>query len=89
MSKVFLWQGYSIYFWSHENGEPIHVHISKRSVQNATKIWILRNGEVRVANNNSRIPEVTLRKLCNRISRAHRQIVGKWTETFKGVTFIA
>ncbi|MDD7740505.1 MAG: DUF4160 domain-containing protein [Fusicatenibacter sp.] len=21
--------GYTVYFWSNENGEPIHVHVSK------------------------------------------------------------
>ncbi|MBR0350554.1 MAG: DUF4160 domain-containing protein [Clostridia bacterium] len=30
-----------MYFWSNENEEPIHVHISKGiPVSNSTKIWL-------------------------------------------------
>lgn len=30
--------GYIVYFWSNEEGEPIHVHVSKgRPTPNATK----------------------------------------------------
>ncbi len=29
MPKLFMVSGYTVYFWSNENGEPIHVHIAK------------------------------------------------------------
>lgn len=29
MPRLFTVSGYIVYFWSNENGEPIHVHISK------------------------------------------------------------
>ena len=44
MPKALLdFMGYCIYFWSNENNEPIHVHISKGvQTENATKFWITR-----------------------------------------------
>lgn len=37
---VFEQYGYKVYFWSNENNEPIHVHISKGKPQgNSTKGW--------------------------------------------------
>lgn len=45
MPSIFESYGYKIYFWSNENDEPIHVHISKGSlVANSTKIWLTRTG---------------------------------------------
>ena len=33
--------GYTIYFWSGDAGEPVHVHVCKgRPTENATKIWV-------------------------------------------------
>lgn len=29
LPKLFMVSGYTVYFWSNENGEPIHVHVSK------------------------------------------------------------
>lgn len=29
MPNIFSTLGYHIYFWSNENNEPIHVHVSK------------------------------------------------------------
>ena len=41
---------------SNENGEPIHVHVSKgRPTPNATKIWLTRTGGCIVASNGSQI----------------------------------
>ena len=56
--------GYKIYFWSNENCEPIHVHISKGNPSgNSTKIWLTKSGGCIVANNNSNIPDKDLRKI--------------------------
>ena len=39
LPKLFMVSGYTVYFWSNENGEPIHVHVSKgKPTQNGTKI---------------------------------------------------
>jgi 2,4-dienoyl-CoA reductase-like NADH-dependent reductase (Old Yellow Enzyme family) len=46
-----------VYFWSNENYEPIHVHVSKgKPFQNATKIWLTRDGGCILASNGSNIP---------------------------------
>ena len=38
MPKLFMVSGYTVYFWSNENDEPIHVHVSKgKPTPNATK----------------------------------------------------
>ena len=45
MPNLFTILGYKVYFWSNENDEPIHVHISKGiPSKNAAKIWLTRNG---------------------------------------------
>jgi len=44
--------GYKIYFWSNENHEPIHVHISKgKPTGNSTKVWITKQWLCMIANN--------------------------------------
>ena len=61
MPKLFTVSGYNVFFWSNEQGEPIHVHVSKgRPAPNATKIWLTRTGGCIVANNGSKIPEKEL-----------------------------
>lgn len=56
MPKLFTVSGYIVYFWSNEEGEPIHVHVSKgRPTPNATKIWLTRTGGCIVASNGSQI----------------------------------
>lgn len=38
LPKLFIVSGYIVYFWSNEEGEPIHVHVSKgKPTPNATK----------------------------------------------------
>ena len=67
--KLFTVSGYIVYFWSNEEGEPIHVHISKgKPSPNATKIWITRTGGCIVANNGSKIPNKELNELMEFIS---------------------
>ena len=78
--KVF---GYKIYFWSNENNEPIHIHISKGSpTQNSTKIWLTQSGGCILANNKSKIPQNDLNKLLDIISKHYFFIVSKWKEYY-------
>lgn len=46
MPKALLdFLGYTFYFYSNENGEPIHIHVSKgKPSENSTKFWIKRDG---------------------------------------------
>ena len=65
-----------IYFWSNENNEPIHVHISKGQLtQNSTKVWLTKAGGCVLCNNKSRIPKNDLNKLLSIISRHYFLII--------------
>ena len=76
--------GYKIYFWSNENSEPIHVHISKgQPVAKSTKIWITKSGGCIIANNNSQIPEKELNVILETITNNYFYIVAKWKEHFR------
>ena len=69
MPKLFTVSGYIVYFGSNEEGEPIHVHVSKgRPTPNATKIWLTRTGGCIVASNGSQIASKELNELMEFIS---------------------
>ena len=79
MPKLFEMFGYIISIWSNENGEPIHVHISKRRPsEKSTKVWLLSNGEVLLANNNSRVEKKSLANIMMFIKANHTEIVQYW-----------
>lgn len=76
--------GYKIYFWSNENNEPIHVHVSKgKPTKNSTKVWLTKAGGCIVENNSSRIPNNELSRILEIISLNYFQIVAKWKQTQK------
>ncbi len=69
MPKLFMVSGYTVYFWSNENGEPIHVHVSKgKPTPNATKIWLTKSGGCILASNGSKISDKELNELMEFIS---------------------
>lgn len=81
LPNIFEQYGYKIYFWSNENNEPIHLHISKGSPQgNSTKVWLTKSGGCVVANNNSKIPKADLTDILKTISLNFSYIVAKWEE---------
>ena len=83
MPNLFTVSGYKIYFWSNENDEPIHVHVSKgQPVPNSTKIWLTRNGGCILADNGSKIPKSELNKLMEFISAQFFLICAAWKEFF-------
>lgn len=54
MPNLFAFGPYIIFFWTVEQGEPVHVHVAvKRPSKDATKIWLTANGGCIVAHNNS------------------------------------
>lgn len=74
---------YLVFFWSNENGEPIHVHIAQgKPSPNATKIWLTHAGCCIVANNASRIPSKDLNELLDIISAQFFLICNAWKEHF-------
>ena len=90
MPQVFRAGEYWVYFWTNEGKpiEPVHVHIAKGTpVQNATKIWLTSAGKCLVANNNSRIPEHTLRNIMRMIEARSEDVLQLWTTYFGEVSF--
>ncbi|MCD8039423.1 MAG: DUF4160 domain-containing protein [Lachnospiraceae bacterium] len=83
MPKLFTVSGYIVYFWSNEEGEPIHVHVSKgKTSPNATKLWLTRDGGCIVANNGSKIPDRELSELMEFISAQFFLICSRWKEFY-------
>mgnify|MGYP002627549414 CR=1 FL=1 len=55
MPKLYVIDGYQISIWSAENGEPIHVHVSRRRPsKNSTKLWLSKDGYFFPANPNDK-----------------------------------
>ena len=83
MPNLFTVSGYKIYFWANENGEAIHVHLSKgKPTAGSTKLWLTKNGGCIVAHNGSRIPEKELRELMEFISAQFFYICSEWKKFF-------
>ena len=75
--------GYKIYFWSNENNETIHVHISKgKPTANSTKIWLTKSGGCVLANNSGKIPNKDLSILLEIIPLYYFKIITKWKERY-------
>lgn len=78
MPQVFKMGSYWIYFWTNENKplEPVHVHIAKGvPTANATKVWITSSGRCLLCNNNSQIPNHTLRNIMRTIEARHKGVL--------------
>lgn len=83
MPSLFRIGRYLVFFWSNENGEPIHVHVCEgRPSANATKLWITSTGGCIVANNASRIPAKELADLIDVITAQFFAICAAWKEHF-------
>lgn len=83
LPSLFKYGGYLIYFWSNENDEPVHVHVSKgKPSANATKIWLTNAGGCVVAHNKSEIPAQDLRDIMEMIAAQHFWICREWKEHF-------
>lgn len=90
MPQVFKIGSYWVYFWSNENDplEPVHVHVSQGSPSaNSTKIWITKAGKCYLANNNSDIPERTLRNIMKIIEARSGEVIEKWQAHFGTLHF--
>lgn len=84
MPNLFQVKGYRIYFWSNENGEPIHVHITAGVPgRNTTKVWLTSRGGCILCNNQSQIPESDLNDLLDVIEAQFFYICRKWKDFFK------
>ena len=85
MPRLFLFQGLAIFFWTAENGEPVHVHVARGEPSpNATKIWLTRNGGCILANNGSKLNKKELANVMDFVMLNHGQICDRWRDYFHG-----
>lgn len=83
LPSIFTVSGYKVFFWSNENGEPIHVHIAKgKPTPNATKVLLTKAGGCILANNGSNIPRKELNELLEFISAQFFLICSEWKKFF-------
>lgn len=90
MPQVFKIGAYWVYFWSNEGDplEPIHVHVCQGSPSaGATKVWITQAGKCYLCNNNSKIPDRTLRNIMDVIAARSSEIVEKWQAYFGQIRY--
>lgn len=81
MPKVCQFGKYTIFFWSNENGEPIHVHVCEGAPHaDATKIWM--DGIIRLAHNKSHIPVKELNTIMRWLAANRQLIEAKWKQHF-------
>jgi hypothetical protein len=82
LPKLFKIGQYVIFFWSNENDEPVHVHISKGKYSpNTAKVWLTKGRGSLVANK-GRIPQKDLGKLLTVIEDNFDIICNKWKTYF-------
>lgn len=75
---------YKVFFWSNENDEPIHVHVTKgQPKSNATKIWLTKSGGCIVANNREKISNKDLNELLEIIQAQFFLICIAWKKHFR------
>ena len=83
LPTLFELYGYKIFFWSNENNEPIHVHVSKgKPSADATKIWLPPESNPVVAHNNSRIPQKDLTRILKSVALERDTIIARWYDYF-------
>lgn len=82
MPQVIKLLGYIIYFWSNENGEPVHVHVCKGTPQpDATKIWLKKEGP-EIEHNRSKIPPKDMKVILEWLALNRETIVTMWYDYF-------
>ena len=90
MPQIFKIGSYWVYFWANESDplEPVHVHVSEGvPKQNATKIWITKSGNCYLCNNNSQIPQHTLRNIMRIIEARYVEIIKKWYNFYGEISY--
>lgn len=87
MPRLSLFQGFAFFFWTAENGEPVHVYVAKgKPSSGATKIWLTRNGGCALANNGSRLTKRELANVMDFVMANHTDICKRWRDYFHGDT---
>ena len=75
------YMGYLIYFWSMENNEPVHVHVSKNEQKNATKFWITTEG-VEIAKDTGSVEKKDMKAILAYLRTNRDSIIASWITYF-------
>ena len=73
--------GHQIYYWSDEGKplEPLHFHIAKEPRKNATKIWILSDGTLKIGKIAKDVKPTTV----NRIMQIMKEYVAEYKKEWE------
>ena len=83
MPKLFSIGRYVIFFWSNEDNEPIHVHVSvKRASSDSMKVWLSEDGGCVIAKNKEIVHRSHLNEVMSIISNNHDDICDSWKKFF-------
>ena len=85
MPHIFRVGAFLVYFWANEGKplEPIHVHVSEGiPSENATKVWLTKTGKCLLCNNNSKVPQKTLKNIMEIIEARNQDVIKKWFDFF-------
>ncbi|MCD8023145.1 MAG: DUF4160 domain-containing protein [Lachnospiraceae bacterium] len=75
-------RGYSFFFYSKEDNEPVHIHVSKgKPSNNNAKFWIKRDG-IELAHNDARIPKKDLKDIYEYLYSNKEDIIYAWYQFF-------
>lgn len=78
-----------VYFWSNENGEPVHVHVSEGTPsEHATKFWLTSTGGVEMAHNGSCLSKRELARVGSVIQANHEIVIERWGQRFGYVRYV-
>jgi len=76
MPTLLKWNGFRFYFWSHEPGEPPHVHVDKAGL--TAKIWL---ESVNVAYHDGYKPK-DLKKIVEKVKEHREEFLEAWHDHF-------
>jgi len=80
--------GYTLYFTTHDGGEPVHSHAStKRLVEaGSAKIWVYQNGNTEVADSGN-LSSTEIKRICKFIKENKQDLFEVWHTTFGDLEF--
>ena len=81
MPTLYKLLGYTIYFWSGDGNELVHVHVGKgRPSENDTKIWV--GEQIVLKHNKGKIPDGDLLKILRFVAQNKNRIISQWNKHF-------
>lgn len=77
MPNLLIWNGYRFYFYSHESGEPPHIHVDKERF--TAKFWLKR---VELASFKG-FKDNELSAIARKVAAERKYFLEEWYDYFK------